>query len=83
MNVIGLNAYLCHRLQVNHPPYAASALVYELTRKGGAHIGGYTDNSAGAQMKGTLVNEIPPTPLYKRGALHGIPHRQAILFPLF
>ena len=45
--------------------------------------GGYSDNNACAETKAMPVNEIPPTPLYKWGALNGISHRQTRIFPLF
>jgi hypothetical protein len=48
-----------------------------------APLRGCTDNNACAQMKDMLANKIPPTPLYKRGALHGIPYRKKTFFPLF
>ncbi|MGD8435022.1 MAG: hypothetical protein PVI73_12980, partial [Syntrophobacterales bacterium] len=31
----------------------------------------------------SMLNKIPPTPLYKRGALHGILYRKPTIFPLF
>jgi hypothetical protein len=36
-----------------------------------APLRGCTDNNACAQMKDMLGSKIPPTPLYKRGALNG------------
>jgi hypothetical protein len=46
-------------------------------------VRGCTDNNACAQMKDMRGNKIPPTPLYKRGAFHGIFYKQTPIFPLF
>jgi hypothetical protein len=58
-------------------------LVHEPTRKGGAPIGGDSDNNACAETKAMPANEIPPTLLYERGALNGIAHRQTNHLPPF
>ena len=41
------------------------ALLHEPTRKGGAPLGGDSDDNTCAETKAMPINEIPPTPLYK------------------
>ena len=49
--------------------------------KGDAPIGDDSDNNACAKTNAMPVNEIPPTPLYKRGASRGLSPIQATHLP--
>ena len=52
-------------------PCTRLTTVHEPTRKGGAPQGAIQKSTPCGETKTVPVNEIPPTPLYKRGAANG------------